>query len=105
MNGSTGDGIRNRDAYVTENVTFDSANAHQAGKTYHYHANPPALRYLLGDHVTYDATAKTYAEGANAPAHSPIIGWVRDGYPIYGPYGYSVPNYRARRVRRVISGH
>lgn len=100
-----GDGCWNRDAFVNEGVTFDSGNAHQAGKQYHYHANPPALRYLLGDHVTYDAAAKTYAEATNEPAHSPILGWVRDGFPVYGPYGYSVSNNAASGVRRMISGY
>ncbi|MAS65133.1 MAG: hypothetical protein CL815_07930, partial [Coraliomargarita sp.] len=87
-----GDGIWNRDAYVNESVTFDAGNAHQAGSNYHYHANPPGLRFLLGDHVGYDSTSNTYSEKTTNPSHSPIIGWVRDGYPIYGPYGYDDPN-------------
>jgi hypothetical protein len=109
-NGSTevsGAGSWNRDAYVNESVTFDPAYAHQPGSgQYHYHANPPALRYLLGDHVTYDSVAKTYTEAAGAPTkHSPIIGWCRDGFPIYGPYGYSNPTNPASGVRRMISGY
>ncbi|MFV1995853.1 MAG: YHYH protein, partial [Verrucomicrobiales bacterium] len=48
-NGLTGDGIWNRDAFVNEAVSFDAANAHQAGNNYHYHANPPGLRHLRGD--------------------------------------------------------
>ena len=43
----------NRDAYVNESVTFDAAYAHQAGANYHYHANTPALRHLLADHVDF----------------------------------------------------
>ena len=50
MNGLRGDGIWNRDAYINEGMTFDPAFAHQAGSNYHYHANTPALRFLLGDH-------------------------------------------------------
>src|SRR6202012_1475075 len=62
----------------------------QAGGQHHYHANPPALRYLIGDHVTFNATNKTYPEATTTPTkHSPLLGWVADGYPIYGPYGYS----------------
>ena len=34
---------------------FDPDNAHQAGGQYHYHANPTALRYQLGDHVDFNA--------------------------------------------------
>ena len=54
VNGIMGDGVWNRDAYVNESVTFDAAYAHQAGSQYHYHANPIALRHLVGDHVDYD---------------------------------------------------
>ena len=105
--GGMGTGYWNRDAYTNEGVTFDPALAHQPGDgTYHYHANPIALRYLLGDHVDYNAGTKTYAESTNAvTGHSPLLGWVRDGYPIYGPYGYSVSNNAASGVRRMISGY
>lgn len=100
-----GDGVWNRDAWVNEGVTFDAANAHQAGPTYHYHANPPALRHRLGDHVTYHAATNRYTEDPAAPRHSPILGWVRDGFPVYGPYGYSDPNDAGSGVRRMISGY
>ncbi len=105
VNGLQGDGIWNRDAFVNESVTFDAGNAHQAGSQYHYHANPPGLRHLLGDHVDYNATINTYAENATNPHHSPILGWVRDGYPIYGPYGYSSPFDAGSGIRRMISGY
>lgn len=101
-----GDGIWNRDAYVNEGVTFDPAFAHQAGSNYHYHANTPALRYLLGDNVDYNETTKAYAEKATAPTrHSPILGWLADGYPIYGPYGYSSPLDAASGLRRMTPGY
>ena len=100
-----GDGIWNRDAYVNESVTFDAANAHQAGNTYHYHANSPGLRHQLGDSVDYDAVTNTYTENPGAtPKHSPILGWAADGFPVYGPYGYSDPNSSASTVRRMITG-
>ncbi|MEM9479211.1 MAG: sulfatase-like hydrolase/transferase [Verrucomicrobiota bacterium] len=99
-----GDDIWNRDAYINEGVTFDPANAHQAGATYHYHANPPALRYLLGGSVDWDSTTNTYTENFNGN-HSPILGWVRDSYPIYGPYGYSDPMDENSPVVRMISGY
>jgi hypothetical protein len=97
----------NRDAYVNEGATFDAGNAHQQNTgTYHYHANPPALRYLLGDHVDYNASSKTFTESTNTPTkHSPILGWVADGFPIYGPYGYSVSNDASSGIRRMISGY
>ena len=69
-------GYWNRDAYVNEGVTFDAGYAHQQQTgTYHYHADPIALRYLLGDHVDYNPATKTYNEDTNAPTkHSPILG-------------------------------
>jgi hypothetical protein len=101
-----GDGIWNRDAFVNEGITFDAAFGHQQQwGTYHYHAAPIALRYLLGDHVDFDTAGKTYSESAAAPVkHSPIIGWMDDGYPVYGPYGYSDPTNPASGVRRMVSG-
>lgn len=101
----TGDGIWNRDAYHNESVTFDPAFAHQAGNNYHYHAQPIALRYQLGDHVDYNATTNLYTEStAPVTKHSPIIAWAMDGLPVYGPYGYSNPNDAGSGVRRMISG-
>ncbi len=104
--GGNGVGYWNREAYVNEGATFDPAYAHQEGSgTYHYHANPIALRHLIGDHVDYNSTTRTYAESTTAiTQHSPILGWVRDGYPIYGPYGYSRVTSAASGVRRMLSG-
>ena len=101
-----GTGYWNREAYVNEGATFDPGYAHQEQSgTHHYHANPVALRYLLGDHVDYNAATKTYSESTNAVTkHSPILGWVRDGYPVYGPYGYAVSNNDSSGVRRMLSG-
>lgn len=104
--GGRGDGIWNRDAWVNEGVTFDPAMAHQAGANYHYHANTPALRHLLGGHVEFDAATKIYRERAGTPArHSPILGWMADGYPLYGPYGYASPTDPASGVRRMVPGY
>lgn len=100
----TGDGIWNRDAYVNESPTFDPAFAHQAGNNHHYHANPPGLRHLLGDSVDYDAATHTYSENFTGQ-HSPILGWSRDGIPIYGPYGYADPLDASSPVRRMITGY
>ncbi len=99
-------GYWNRDAYVNEGASFDPNNAHQAGGQHHYHVNPPGLRYLMGDHVDFNPTNKAYTESATvATKHSPILGWVADGFPIYGPYGYSVSNNAASGVRRMVSGY
>lgn len=99
-----GQGFWNRLAGPTEGPTFDSGNAHQPQNgQYHNHINPRALRYQLGDAVTYNETTKTYAE-ATPTKHSPIIGWANDGLPIYGPYGYATANSATSGVRRMTSG-
>ncbi len=95
-----------RDAYVNEGVSFDPAYAHQdQSGTYHYHANPPALRYLLGDSVNYNSTTDTYTENPTNLHHSPILAWVNDGYPLYGPYGYSNALDPNSGIRRMVSGY
>jgi hypothetical protein len=109
-NGTTdtqGNGYWNRDAYVNESATFDPGYAHQENTgTHHYHADPIALRYQLGDHVDFNASTDTYSESTNAVTrHSPILGWVGDGFPVYGPYGYSSASNSASGIRRMISGY
>jgi hypothetical protein len=106
-NGLTGDGLWNREAWSNEGATMDPAYAHQQNTgRYHYHATPIALRYLLGDHITFDPVNKTYAESTNAPTkHSPIIGWIQDGYPLYGPYGYSSASNSSSGIRRMVPGY
>lgn len=107
VGGPGGSSYWNRDAYVNEGATFDPGLAHQQQTgTHHYHANPIALRYLLGDHVDFNATTKTYSESAGAVTHhSPILGWVRDGFPIYGPYGYSSPMNSSSAITRMRTGY
>lgn len=72
-----GDGIWSEDAYVNESYTLDeNLLGHPQGLgVYYYHATPIDL---------YDADAST--------EHSPIIEWAADGFPIYGPFGYSDAN-------------
>ena len=98
-----GDFVWNRNAVVNEIVTLDPAFAHQAGSNYHYHSSPSGLRYQLGDSVDYDVVTNTYTENFNNQ-HSPIIGWAADGFPLYGPYGYSDPTDANSTVRRMVSG-
>jgi YHYH protein len=104
---ANGTGSWNREAYVNEGATFDPGYAHQENTgTHHYHADPVALRYQLGDHMNYNASTKNYSESTNAVTkHSPILGWVRDGYPVYGPYGYANATNSASPLTRMRSGY
>ena len=104
LGGGRGDGVWNRDAYINEGVTFDAAFAHQAMNLHHYHANAPAVRHLLGGSVNYNESTNGYTESFNG-MHSPILGWVADGHPVYGPYAYDDPNDPDSGIRRMISGY
>jgi hypothetical protein len=101
-----GDGIWSHDAYITESNTFDKSNAHAAGNQLHYHAAPMKLRHALGDSVQALQQANgefLYSENFNGN-HSPVIGWMNDGYPLYGPYGYNSPMDPNSGVRRMVTG-
>ena len=101
----SGQGIWNRLAGVAEAFNFDPAYGHQPSNgAYHNHVNPIALRYQLGDNVTYNSSTKKYAESATITKHSPLIGFANDGLPIYGPYGYATATDSSSGVRRMITG-
>jgi hypothetical protein len=106
--GRNGDGVWNRDAWPNEKISFDYALNHpQPSGQYHAHVTAIGVRYLLGDNILYNESTKKYSENTNTTVfkHSPIIGWINDGLPLYGPYGYSDPMDTASPVRRMISGY
>jgi hypothetical protein len=88
-NSGTGDGKWHCDAWYNEGPTMDaSGGGHPTGGgAYHYHATPFTL----------------YTEGATT--HSPIVGFAYDGYPIYGPYGYSSAMNSSSTVERMASSY
>ncbi|MCH2045850.1 MAG: YHYH protein [Saprospiraceae bacterium] len=87
--GGQGDGVWNRDAIIAEREGFDCSKGHPAMGNYHHHQNPSAfdldLNVVSSICNLYDADA-LYA--IDSTAHSPLIGYARDGYPIYGAYAY-----------------
>lgn len=87
--GGMGDGVWNRDAVVAEKGGFDCAKGHPAMGNYHHHQNPSAFNLDLT--VISNVCNLYLADGLyviNASAHSPLIGFAYDGFPIYGAYGY-----------------
>ncbi len=88
-NVNNGDGNWDADAWVSEGATMDaSGNGHADGQgNYHYHANPKTL----------------YADPSTS--HSPIIGFAFDGYPIYGPFGYSTAMDSTSGISRMTSSY
>ena len=74
---------------------------------YHHHVNPVCLRAQLNDNVTAVSTGRLgtqYAEKTSGWTHSPILGWAFDGYPVYGPYGYSNPMDASSAIKRLQPG-
>ena len=55
---------------------------------YHNHVNPTCL---------YNAT--------DSSKHSPLIGFLFDSYPIYGPYGYSSANDSSSSIKRMVPSY
>jgi uncharacterized protein (TIGR03437 family) len=106
--GGSGDGVWTRNAAFGELETFDLCNGHQPGSgMYHHHVNPICLRAQLNDNVVIISTGRLgtqYAEKATAWTHSPILGWAFDGYPVYGPYGYSDPKDPKSAIKRLTTG-
>ena len=76
-----------------EGVSFDACGGHPDGfGAYHNHINP-VCQY-------------GYVKSSSVPtSHSPIIGYMFDSYPIYGPFGYSSANNSASSIKRMSSGY
>ncbi|HMS66127.1 MAG TPA: YHYH protein [Ignavibacteria bacterium] len=79
--------VWHRVAQYFEAVSFDTSGGHPGPSgSYHYHIN----------------MKKLYTP--NPSQHSPILGYMFDGYPLYGPYGYSNTNGTGG-IRRMKSGY
>lgn len=90
MPGMGGSGIWNVEVGQSEGFVLDTAfGAHpqQAG-AYHTHTTP----YRFYRH-------------AAAGKHSPLVGYAFDGYPVYGPYGYTNASDSTSGVTRMKSGY
>lgn len=86
-----GDGIWHRNGGTVEVVGFDPCEGHpQQQGVYHHHEYSPCLGAQLG---------------ATTTSHSPLLGFALDGFPMYGPYGYSSPLDPSSGVRRMVSGY
>jgi Cadherin-like beta sandwich domain/YHYH protein/Putative Ig domain len=72
-----------------------SGSPNQAG-IYHYVDS----RFIQND--SWGAISSGYV---GPDGHSKILGWALDGYPIYGPYGYSNPLSSASTATRMVSGY
>lgn len=81
-------GIWHQDANHFEAASFDASGGHPApGGRYHYHRRPLPL-----------------CPNSSA-THSAIIGYSFDGFPIYGPFGYSDPQDAGSAITRIQSSY
>jgi hypothetical protein len=72
------------------NLGLDQNNAHvQPNGAYHYHAIPVGLVEKLGGQ-------------RDKPL---LLGWAADGFPIYGPMGYSDPKNASSRLKKLTSSY
>lgn len=88
-----GDRVWNRNGVLAERIGFDCSKGHpDAQSRYHHHQNPSAFNMDL---LVLSTVCSPYASDGlyviNPNVHSPLLGFAYDGYPIYGPYGYSNP--------------
>lgn len=88
-NVNNGDGYWNAEAWYGEGFVLDNTlGGHpQADGAYHSHAIPKNL-------YTFPSSA-----------HSPIVGFAFDGYPVYGPYGYTSAMNSASGVSRMTTSY
>jgi hypothetical protein len=76
-------------AWEKEGLDMDGSLGHStANGSYHHHVANLEL---------FDNT--------DSSVHSPLIGYAFDGYPIYGPFGYSNPNDPNSTIERMTSSY
>lgn len=86
-NVNNGDGEWDQIAWLAHADEMDSGNGHpDPNNIYHNHFNPIQL-----------------CDVVSGSAHSPIIGWAFDGWPIYGPFGYSTAMDNTSPIERMTS--
>jgi hypothetical protein len=96
----------------------DIAGGHAAPPNqYHYHdgsffkswisgvGNTPGL--TVGSTGLAESSLIPYLQSGlfHADGHSKILGISKDGYPVYGPYGYANPTNALSGIKRMISGY
>jgi hypothetical protein len=81
--------VWSRNGYYFEYPSFDNCLGHaQQQGEYHHHVSPKCL---------YDQADSTH--------HAPLIGYMFDGYPVYGAYGYADTATTGGAVKRVRSSY
>jgi hypothetical protein len=89
LNITPGDGVWNANAGYSEVGSLDDIYTGHAGGNNVYHSHG----YFMG---------KLGVEGNE---HSPIMGYAFDGFPIYGPYGYSSAMDSTSSIQRMATSY
>ncbi len=85
---------QNRNAYTYEGLSFDNCLGHPDERGYyHNHVYPICLIQELGYYWN------------DHKKHSPLLGFMADSYPIYGPFGYSNPNSSSSLIIRLTPSY
>ena len=90
------------------NITEDGASISDG----EYHYRTGAFLYnswnypnVWGSRVYYSDTNYEDDNYRHTDGHSKIIGWCFDGYPIYGPYGYTTGTDKLSGVKQIRSSY
>lgn len=75
-------------AYFFEGVDFDTTSGHSTPTNeYHHHVGP------------------TNYYNSDSSKHSKLVGFCFDGFPLYGPFGYSDPNDTTSAITRMTPSY
>lgn len=99
-NAPSGTGYAVTNTYDADWEVLDDCNGNVSdlGGPYHYHGDPTnPLRDTVDEHTASAARAEgclpNYSSDTDADTgHAPVIGFMADGFPIYGEDGYDVGN-------------
>ena len=83
-------GVWHQNGGFFENEGFDCAKGHPAMGQYHHHQVPTSFddSFAPTSDVCEDFPSQALFT-VDMGAHSPLIGYAFDGYPIYGPYAFA----------------
>ena len=103
-------GLTFNKAYFTENFNIDADGGIVENNTYSYKTgafltNGWNYQNVWGSKVYYSETNFEDDNYRHPDGHSKIIGYCFDGYPIYGPYGYSTGEDNNSTIKQIKSSY
>jgi hypothetical protein len=86
-----------RNAYFFEGYSFDNCFGHSS-------VNPLNSSYYAGVYH-HHALPICFSTANSTSGHSPLLGYAFDGFPIYGPYGYSNATNSSSAIKKLSSSY